>query len=282
MVKTTSQKQYLSTYLSLIKKAESSDIKDIYDYIFKKKVKDNTKASYLNSIISLKKIDDKSVKGNLKDIIEYRDKLNNKIEKDREIDNIREGQKEAIQNINLDDLRKFGKELNLKKNNSLKDLEDAILINMMVMYPLRNDLQEILLTQHKKDLTKPDLNILFIPKKGECVLSLKEFKTSSSQGEIIININIELSDDIRNLIKSDTFRKYLFENRFNKPLSSSSFTHKLNVLTKKEFGIPISSTLIRKIYLSSKYANTIKDMKKDSQILGHSLDTQRSTYINNN
>lgn len=96
MVNSNSKKQYLTTYMSLIKNAKSESLKDIYDYIVKKNVKDATKASYLNSIISLKKLDNSLVKGDLKDIVELRDKLNIKIEKHRETNNITEGQQEAI------------------------------------------------------------------------------------------------------------------------------------------------------------------------------------------
>lgn len=281
MVGTNSHKQYLQTYLALVKNAKSEDICDIYNYILKKNVKDNTKASYLNSVISLKKIDSKLVKGDLKDIIEYRDKLNIKIEKDRETNNITDGQQKALNTISLKDLHDFVIELDAKKTHSLKELEDYILIAMMVHFPLRNDLQEIRLSTHKQDLKAP-FNVLYIPKKGNAFLSLKEYKTSYKEGDLLMELPDTLSNDVRLLIKLDTFRKYLFVNRSGEPLSSSSFTHRLHSITNNKFKIPISSTIIRKIYLSGKYGDVIEDMKKDSAIMGHSMATQQKVYISNN
>ena len=280
MVSLNSKKQYLQTYLSLIKKANSSDMNDLYDYIVKSKVKDNTKLSYLNSIISLKKIDSELVTGDLKDISELRDKLNIKIEKAREVNNITESQEVAMNKINLNDLKKFVEELAEAKDNSIRNLEDYLLIKLMVEFPLRNDLQEIRLTTHKQDLKTP-FNVIYIPKSGKSILSLKEFKTARKEGEIIIDIPIDISDDIRKLIKLDKFRKFLFVNRDNNPLSSSSFTHKLNSLFKKRFGIPISSTIIRKIYLSGKYSGVLEEMKEDARVMGHSTQTAQKIYISN-
>ena len=247
----------------------------------KKNVKDATKASYLNSIISLKKLDNSLVKGDLKDIIELRDKLNIKIEKHRETNNITEGQQEAIKKINLEDLKKYVEELKEYKYESVQQLEDYLLMALMVNFPLRNDLQEIKLSTHKQDLKTP-FNVLYIPKTGKCILSLKEYKTAHSEGDLILEIPTDLSDDIRQLIKFDKFRKFLFQNKFNKPYSSSSFTHKLHVLTNNKFGIPIGSTLIRKIYLNGRYGDVLQDMKTDSKILGHSLKMQQEVYIPNN
>lgn len=280
MVNLNSKRQYAQTYLSLINKAGSEKVDDIYKYIVESKVKDATKLSYLNSIISLKKIDDDLVKGDLKDIVEMRDKLNLKIEKDREEKNLTERQEEAMDKIKLQDLKDFVTELEGKKGDSVKCLEDYILVFLMVNFPLRNDLQEIALTSYKTQLKKP-LNILYVPKSGGCILSLKEFKTSRKEGELILTLPPEISDDIRKLIRLDPSRKYLFVNRNGEPLSSSSFTHRLNAIFKKRFGVPISSTIIRKIYLTGKYGNVLEEMKKDAKVMGHSTQTAQKVYISN-
>lgn len=281
MVNINSKKQYLQTYLSLVKKSNSEKIDDIYKYIVKADVKDATKASYLNSIISLKKLDQSLVKGDLKDIIDLRDQLTVKIEKDRNEDNLNEKQKNAIEKIKLDDLEKFVNELKLKRLNSNKDLEDYILIYLMVNYPLRNDLQEIHLTFHKSDLKQP-LNVLYIPKKGKSILSLKEYKTSKTNGSIIINLDEDITNDIKLLIKNNINRKFLFCNLNNEALSSSSFTHKLNRIFKKKFDIPISSTILRKIYLTGKYGDVMEEFHKDNKLMGHSSQVAQKIYISNN
>jgi integrase len=274
----TSKKQYLSTYMSLIKKAESEDLDKIFEYIKNANVKDTTKLSHLNSIISLKKIDSKLVKGDLSKIKEYRDNLNMTIENNRKENNVNEKQAKALDTVSLDDLKNFVTKLDENKNKSIDDLENYILVKMMVSHPVRNDLQEILLTRTKKDLQQP-VNAIFVPTGAgkNAILSIKEYKTSKSGGDINIHIDEDLTNDIKKLMKDG--RRWLFVNNKRQPFSSSSFTHKLNRIFKKEFGVPISSTLIRKIYLTGKYGNVANEMEKDAKIMGHSVQTQRDNYI---
>ena len=61
-------------------------------------------------------------------------------------------------------------------------------------------------------------------------------------------------------------------------LQTNSITRILNKLFKKN----VSSSLLRKFYLSNKYGdelNTLKEMKKDAQAMGHSSGTQQNIYI---
>lgn len=281
MPTTSSQKQYLTTYLGLIKKSDSDDLKTIFEYIKSSDVKDTTKLSYLNSIISLKKMNGSLVKGNLSDIKEFRDELQVKIEKARDENNLNERQTKAMEKVKLEDLKKFVKSLDEKKKKSHKDLENYILVKIMTDTPIRNDLQEIAITRQKRDLQSP-INVIYLPtaRNKMSILSIKEYKTSKSNGDIIINLDEDLTNDIKKMVSDG--RKFLFVNQKGEPLSSSSFTHKLNRLFNKEFGVPISSTIIRKIYLTGKYGNVLNEMKEDSKVMGHNLATQQKVYISNN
>jgi len=276
----TSQKQYLSTYLSLIRKSGSDDPDKIFDHIKQANVKDTTKLSYLNSMISLKKLDPSLVNGNLSSIKEYRDDLGTKIEQARETNNTNERQSKALEKVSLQNVKDFVKELNDNKHQSQKALENYILIKLMADAPVRNDLQEIAITRKKNDLKEP-INSIFVPitKNKPAILSIKEYKTSNAtnSNDITINLDNDISNDIRELIKDN--RNYLFENNKGQPLSSSSFSHKMNNIFKKKFGINISSTILRKIYLTGKYGKVAKEMEQDAQILGHDITTQRKIYI---
>jgi len=44
-------------------------------------------------------------------------------------------------------------------------------------------------------------------------------------------------------------------------------------------GKSISTTMLRKIYLSSKYSKVKEEMEKDAEIMGHSTQTQGKVYI---
>lgn len=279
MIANTSKKQYLTTYRNLIKKSGSENIEEIYKYIRDANVKDTTKLSYLNSIISLKKHDPSLVSGNLDDMITHRDKLNVKIEDERKNDNLNEKQRNAMEKITMDGIKQFIVKLNEKKDKSAKDMENYVLIKLMSQFPIRNDLQEIFITNFKSDTNKP-CNTIYIPNgKKNAIIYLKEYKTAKTNGTISLNLDDELTKDIKKLVKDG--RTYLFQNNKGEPLSSSLFTHKLNNLFMKEFNVPISSTIIRKIYLTNKYKDVIGEMKQDAKIMGHNLDTQRQVYIDN-
>jgi len=276
----TSQRHYITTYKVLIKRTGSENINDIYNYIKNAPVKDTTKVSYLNAIISLKKLDDRLVKGNINVLKDYRDSLSFDIDDRRNENNTNERQSKAIQNITLDDLNKFVIKLNANKNDTKKNREKYILVHLMVKYPLRNDLQEIQITHNKQDLDDIE-NYLYIPsnKNNNAILSIKKFKTAGSNNinDIVIDLDNNITNDIRELLKDG--RKYLFVDNKGNPLTSNAFTHRLNAIFKKEFNMPISSTIIRKIYLTNKYAPILKEMEQDSKIMGHSLDMQRRIYI---
>lgn len=275
--------QYISSYLSLIKRCGTNDLMEIYKYInTNEKLKPATKLSYLNSIIGLKKMNPQIINQDLSRIKALRDKLNLQIEKERANDNRNDRQKEAMETITLDKLKEFVTKLETNKSNSIKDLEHYILISMMVKFPIRNDLMEVAVVHTKADLKDRTDNFIYIPKgkDKEAVLYLKEYKTSKTHGDIIIKIDSSLTKDITKLVKSDD-RKYLFVNNKNKPLSSSLFSHLMNSIFKKEFGVPISSTILRKIYLTDKYKDVTTDMKNDAKLMGHDLTTQKNVYISN-
>lgn len=59
--------------------------------------------------------------------------------------------------------------------------------------------------------------------------------------------------------------------------SVNSITRILN----KVFGKKVGSSMLRHIYLSSKYGNVSKEMKEDAKIMGHSTEVQKNTYIKN-
>lgn len=278
-ITTSSKKQYLTSYLSLIKKAGSEDLKDIFEYIKKSSVKDTTKLAYLNSIIGLKKADAKLVKGDLKDVVDYRDRLNVEVENGRKENNLNDRQSKAMEKVKMGDVTKFVDKLNENKSKSTKDLEDYLLVKMMSKYPIRNDFMEVRLTKHKMDLKKP-LNSLFVPAaKGEAILAINDDKTSKTYGQRRIKIDADITSDIKKLMKDG--RKYLFVNAKGQPMSSSSFSHRLNRLFQKEFGVPVSSTIMRKIFLTDKYGDVVKDMKNDADMMGHSTATQKDNYIAN-
>lgn len=280
-ISNTSAMQYARTYLFLIKKAGSENIDDIFQVIKTAQVKNNTRMAYLNAIIALKKQDPSLVHGDLTQLIQFRDEIQEYLEEEREANNANASQTAAMSQVNLEQLHQFVDKLAERKYDSIKKLENYLLIKLMVTYPLRNDLQDIALTWDKRDLTR-DQNMLYIPVLPDepAVLSLPHYKTSKTHGRVMIRLDPSLTPDIQLL--SEDSRRYLFASDKGEPLSSSNFTHRLNKIFLKEFGVKISSTLIRKIYLTGKYGQILENMRQDAQLMGHNLQTQQNSYISNN
>ena len=56
----------------------------------------------------------------------------------------------------------------------------------------------------------------------------------------------------------------------------------VNAITRilnKIFGKKVGSSLLRAIYLTSKYGDVKKEMKDDAKAMSHSVQTQQTTYV---
>jgi hypothetical protein len=277
MVKNNSVELYLKSYIALLKKANSDNPADILQYINEQPIKDRTKHNYLNSIVSLHKHNPALIKGDITAVKQARDELQREINKSVKEDNITEKQRAIMDKVEWRDIEALQEKLNKDKAESSGALEDYILLCLMNP-PLRNDLQEVRVSRNRRDCKD---NCIYIPAKGQVVLNIRDHKTTSRGGKPIIRkLDEALGNDIKKLVADG--RTHLFVDRQGKPFSSSSFTHKLNKLFSKHLDVPLSSTLLRKIYLTDKYSNTKsiqKEMAQDAAQMGHSVATQQNNYV---
>ena len=277
MVKSNSLELYLSSFINLIKQAGSDDLDDILKYIENKQIKDRTKHNYLNAIVSIHKHNPSLIKGNIEPLKKMRDDLQKKINEAVKNDNITDKQRDAMDKVSWSDIENLFKKLEEKKGESKSAMEEHILLQLMNP-PMRNDLQEIDIVKNKN---KCDGNCIYVPPKGKITLFIKDHKTTSRGGEPIIRVlDKTLSDDIRSLIKDG--RKFLFVDRSGKGYTSSAFTHYFKRIFQKHLGVAMSSTILRKIYLSDKYGNykkKVKEMEEDAVQMGHSVATQQNNYV---
>jgi hypothetical protein len=193
--------------------------------------------------------------------------------------NLNGNQQLAMSNVKLDDVLAFKNELEQKKNNSILDLENYILLGILTKYPIRNDLQKILISY--KPLNDDENYVLIPPNNDSVKIYLNEYKTSGKHGSVILDIEPSLGDDIRRLISLDGNRKYLFQTKDGNPYSDSGFTYRLQKLFEDRFGVKIGTTILRKIYLTGKYGNTFNEFAQDNHIMGHNASTAQSNYISN-
>lgn len=66
-----------------------------------------------------------------------------------------------------------------------------------------------------------------------------------------------------------------------RPLGANELTKTLQRIFKKYAGVKISTTLLRKAYLTNKYGDekAITEKEKDAQMMGHSREEAAKSYI---
>lgn len=280
MVKTNSLEIYLTNLISVMKKADTENAEELLDYIMKQPTKLRTKHNYLNSIVSVAKHKPNFLKGDISRVKDERDKLQGEINAVVKENNVTDKQKEVMNAIKWQDIVDLTETLREDRDKSPKALEDYLLVALMNP-PLRNDLQDVRITRNGRDCQD---NCIWLPKgkKKTATLYIRDHKTTSRGGKPIIRkLDAELTADLNNLAKDG--RSHLFKDRSGKPYTSSSFTHRLNSIFKKHLGFNISSTLLRKLYLTDKYKDYKKvqrEMAKDADQMGHSVGTQQEHYVN--
>lgn len=148
--------------------------------------------------------------------------------------------------------------------------------------PLRNDYANILIRENMKgncdDIEDKTHNYISIKTSQ---LLLCDYKTSKHYGVKSIDIPQELMKIITQWI---TIKKglnikndYLLINSKLEKMSKNNLTKVINKIFHPK---KISTTLLRKIYLSHKYpvTNTFREMQNDSYVMGHSIETARKVY----
>ena len=300
-IKDNSVKMYVSN-LEKLKKLFNSDN---YDFLKDEKkvldklsnLSDNTIRNYLNAVlIYLMAVNSK---GDLDDEVkvytELRDDLNKKYEDNQASGNISEKQKANFVDINeiYKMIETMGKEIKDKKIKKKEDLTAKdktllmvyIIFNIYVRLPMRNDIagmEAISKRQYNKlsETEKKEKNFLVV-EKNKMTMILNKYKTSKKYEENKIDIPKDLEKLLRLYIRINGMG-VLFTTSTGNPLSRNALSQLLIKTTKKYMDKSISTTMLRKIYLSSKYSDVKDEMAKDAKVMGHSVDTQQKIYVKKN
>tara|TARA_R110002167_G_scaffold210846_1_gene415339 strand:- start:439 stop:1383 length:945 start_codon:yes stop_codon:yes gene_type:complete len=225
----------------------------------------------------------------LKDYQEIRDVLNDKYTTDMSDGKILDSQKDKLVNISVIEemIETMKKEILVRKlktktkltQNDITLLRAYTLYSMLVRIPTRNDFSDLLYisqTQYKKlkDEEKEQNNYL-VNERNNMKIILNQYKTSKKYGENVISIPADLKKILNSYIKIMDFK--INDNLF--PLSRNALTQLLTKTSERYLGKKISTTAIRKSYLSSKYSGLKKEMEADALLMGNSVGVQQSTYV---
>jgi integrase len=283
----------IKTYLRNLEKLNNGPIKnlnflkDIPTVLDKlKKYKENTKRSYLISIVSVLGLD-KSTKQKQKLYDDYFALMMEKNKSKREEDE--KNEKTESQEKNWMDWNQVMEvfsdmESKVKPLYSAKSLTDAqynlflrfvILSLYTLIPPRRNEYQHMFITHSPKST---DENYLDIDKQQ---FIFNVFKTAKKEGQVVIPIPDALFNIIQHFLKfHPLLKKKLAKNQTIPFLvyADGEPLNKVNSITRilnRIFGKSVGSSMLRHSYLSSKYANVNQEMKDDAKAMSHTVDMQK-------
>jgi hypothetical protein len=277
-----------------------NDGKEIKNFTFLKNVdtildkikeyKPNTQRTYLISIVSLLKQEPKFKK--LYDqyytiLDQYNKNLKNNTEKSEvQVENW----------ISQEDVIKKQQEL----MSILKDLEgkskitadqyyklfDLLILSLYTLNSPRRNLDYLkmnVISKYSDDLPT-DNNYLDLPNKQ---FIFRNYKTKKTYTDQVVPINDDLFSIIKTFLKYHPLKK-MMKGKFNIPLlvnyteqplkNSNEITRILNKIFKKKVG----SSMLRNIFLTSKYGDEMQQLKDDTTAMGTSLGTAQNNYIKTN
>ncbi len=289
-------KTYIQNLSKLKRSIDGEPIKDNLNFLYKEddvnkflnEYADNTRKNYLNAIIvSLQAVDGK--KDVIEKFIKERDDVSKKYREGKTIGEMNEKEKKNI--ISLEEWDKIIEKLNQQiKANKLKKAKDldlgdyTLLLRHLILtlyrkYPLRNDFHNMKVVtrrEAKKELPK-EFNYLIIYNKGMKFV-LSDYKTAKTYDDIELNVDKETQKIIRAFLKKSPNPTYLLADFAGKPFSSNRLTKFIQRAFTDLLGKKVGSSMLRKSYLTGKYGKILKEMKKDANMMGHSLKVQQEVY----
>lgn len=178
-----------------------------------------------------------------------------------------------------DDVAKFKnlKELNIHKYNKLLSY---LILSLYVALPPKRNQDWTLMKISNSNNNDANYNYLNL-KNNEFIFN--KYKTYKKNGELIEKIPEDLLQVIKVYLKYHPLYKnnkksnpYFLVYYDGSPLSSvNSITRILNNIFNKKIG----SSMLRHIFLSSKFGNTVEEMKQTAEKMGHNINTAIDVYI---
>jgi hypothetical protein len=176
-----------------------------------------------------------------------------------------------------------------KSKANINDKQYKYLLEFMVLScfvdipPKRNEWRNVFIVNKDTGNLSTACNYIILSTKQ---FVFNQFKTSRTEGSKIENI----PDNFMNTLS--TYMKFhpLLKGKKLKAMQQIPFLvyddgkplDKINSITRVLNGIfhkRIGASMLRHIYLSSKYGNQLQEMKNDANVMGHSVDTAINSYI---
>lgn len=274
-----------------------------YEKFFKlfEETKPMTRRNYISAMIALLKVRDEESDPLFLQLSEHRDNLTSEYERIVEKKELTPSEKEKwVEGEKLAEIypevKSFLERIGFfsKGKNKLhskdydakevKKIRDAIFI-AIYLYPfhdqesnfgvLRNDLSSLHYWSGKKNDLPDDGGNYFKFSRGKGQLIMRDYKTSKKYGEI----NIDLPADLTQILKK--WADFCEIKQTEKLFPGAERHHVTNCLQsffKKHVGQPLSTQMMRKIYISTRFGNEHASQKETAKNMMHSTDMQESVY----
>lgn len=171
----------------------------------------------------------------------------------------------------IDDIAKLITEEDMQTSQAKKDLTDHLLLSFYVLIPPRRN-DDYFLMKLDKNKNVNETSNYYRPETSKFIFN--KYKTKKHYGAEEINVNTKLKSVLDNYIK-------LMKLNDDDYLLFNDNRQKSNVMTKalnRIFGKNIGASMLRHIYLTSKYGAVKEEMAKDAEAMAHSVGEQQD-YI---
>jgi integrase len=109
------------------------------------------------------------------------------------------------------------------------------------------------------------------------------YKTDKTYKSLTVKLDDDLIDIIKTFLKYHPNRKNIGKDKVYLLVDENGeYFKNINSMTRflyKIFGRKIGVSMLRKIYLTDKYKETVDNLKKDAVLMGNSIDTILNNYI---
>jgi hypothetical protein len=283
---------------NIIKLNDNKPIKNLnflknHDEILKKieKYKQNTKRTYIISIVSLLKcVNDNKFKKTLNYFYDMMMNLNKELKtSNNKTENEKENwmTSEELNNIYMSLNDEINKMINNKylNNDQYNKLLDFLLLSLYLLNPPRRnkDYQNMkIIKVYKNDMNK-DYNYLDITNNN---FIFNNYKTQKTYKQQIFEVGEELMNIINLYMKYHPNKKEFKDKKIinfivsynGEPFKNvNDITRRLNKIFNKNIGV----SMLRKIYLTTKYKDSNNEMKEDAEKMGTSNNVIENNYIKN-
>ena len=227
----------------------------------------------------------------IKTYTEKRDELNKQYVEEQEKGIISDKQSKNF--ATKEELNKMIEEMEtqlkpIRKKEELSKKEKALLqvytiFNIYMKMPMRNDIAGMIALKqgafNKLPKEERDSNNYLVINKNNLYFILNNYKTKGTYNELKIDVEDKGLKKILFYFLKRNGEGVLFKSQVGTPLTSNALTQLLTKISKRYMGKSVSTTMLRKIYLSDKYSDVKDEMKKDSKMMGNSLDEALTVYV---